>query len=569
MNKAVFLSFFSISILIALTRCNSHDESISNADRELLDSLRNICLVNRPSSMLKDKAFDLRKEAERQNDNLYLAHAYQEYQFYYIMSPLVENVGDSIHFYTEKAKYYYAKSNDQEEILRIDMRFIRWKLIFESYIFFVDIFDLITQSEQFPASDISPRVYSILGWAYMGSSSFTEAHNSFLKELEAIKELDPLKNKTYNISDLCIVVFNELTHAASSMDNYSLAISYCDSMQHYMDKRKMEIDYSALQATLDLNRLELYTLNGETEKAALIAEEILPEIPNLEPLQQSSAYMAFAFYYSYKGDYDKALEIVELYESLYLEDQTLSSSDLYKKRKTVILAAKNRFEEAYNLRSELFSDRKLVSRSNSTRQLSEMYTLYNVNKFERISIENKTKATDSKILAVVLFLVSVSFIVIIVVVKKNVDKLKKKNRQIFIQIQSLDKYRSLLNNLKQGETENKSSEENTLFAKIEQYMQSTHCYTDANITREDLALHIGTNRQYLGQAIQEGIGMTFNEYINHYRLESARIQLIQNVDLSIENIYMSVGFVHKSTFYRLFKEKYNLTPKEVRDFAIR
>lgn len=59
------------------------------------------------------------------------------------------------------------------------------------------------------------------------------------------------------------------------------------------------------------------------------------------------------------------------------------------------------------------------------------------------------------------------------------------------------------------------------------------------------------------------------EYINDYRLNYSRQLLSHSAELSIDDIYMKVGFNNKSTFYRLFKQKYELTPKEFQNIAIK
>lgn len=57
------------------------------------------------------------------------------------------------------------------------------------------------------------------------------------------------------------------------------------------------------------------------------------------------------------------------------------------------------------------------------------------------------------------------------------------------------------------------------------------------------------------------------EYIAEMRLEYARRLLCYSIDLPIDEVYMTSGFNSKSTFYRLFRQKYDLTPKEMREIA--
>ncbi|EKY23488.1 helix-turn-helix domain-containing protein [Clostridium celatum] len=59
------------------------------------------------------------------------------------------------------------------------------------------------------------------------------------------------------------------------------------------------------------------------------------------------------------------------------------------------------------------------------------------------------------------------------------------------------------------------------------------------------------------------IGMTCIQYINNYRLEKASL-LLNSTSKPIMDISLEVGFDNLSYFNKLFKNKYNLTPKEFR-----
>ena len=59
------------------------------------------------------------------------------------------------------------------------------------------------------------------------------------------------------------------------------------------------------------------------------------------------------------------------------------------------------------------------------------------------------------------------------------------------------------------------------------------------------------------------MGVTCIQYINNYRLEQASL-LLTSTDNSIMDISLEVGFDNLSYFNKLFKKKYNITPKEFR-----
>ncbi|NRT12085.1 AraC family transcriptional regulator [Flavobacterium sp. 14A] len=65
--------------------------------------------------------------------------------------------------------------------------------------------------------------------------------------------------------------------------------------------------------------------------------------------------------------------------------------------------------------------------------------------------------------------------------------------------------------------------------------------------------------------LQEGFKLihnhTVNDFITMMRIEKAE-KLIRNTDLNISEIVYSIGFTSRSYFSKIFKEKYNCTPKE-------
>ncbi len=84
-----------------------------------------------------------------------------------------------------------------------------------------------------------------------------------------------------------------------------------------------------------------------------------------------------------------------------------------------------------------------------------------------------------------------------------------------------------------------------------------------SISITSLAKLINFSEYHFMKFFKKHIGMTAIEYINNYRLEIAANKLT-STNNSIMEISMDVGFSSVSYFNKLFKIKYNLTPKEFR-----
>lgn len=101
-----------------------------------------------------------------------------------------------------------------------------------------------------------------------------------------------------------------------------------------------------------------------------------------------------------------------------------------------------------------------------------------------------------------------------------------------------------------------------LFYLIENYLEETPVYTDSRYTIENLAAYFGENDTMISAAIKSGGYSGFREYINHWRLEYFRHQVLQNPQRSVKELMNISGFTSRSTFYRLYSEKYSETPTE-------
>lgn len=92
-------------------------------------------------------------------------------------------------------------------------------------------------------------------------------------------------------------------------------------------------------------------------------------------------------------------------------------------------------------------------------------------------------------------------------------------------------------------------------------------YIHQNLNRslcvKELATLCNFNESYFMKFFRKYCGMTSIEYINTQRLELCATYLKES-DLSIMDIALEVGFNNISYFNKLFKAKYNMTPKKYR-----
>lgn len=99
--------------------------------------------------------------------------------------------------------------------------------------------------------------------------------------------------------------------------------------------------------------------------------------------------------------------------------------------------------------------------------------------------------------------------------------------------------------------------------KIKLVLNYIHNNYTKDISVESLARICDFSEYHFMRFFKKHIGLTCIQYINNFRLEKASHMLIFTKN-TIMDISLEVGFDNLSYFNKLFKRKYNLTPKEFR-----
>lgn len=108
-----------------------------------------------------------------------------------------------------------------------------------------------------------------------------------------------------------------------------------------------------------------------------------------------------------------------------------------------------------------------------------------------------------------------------------------------------------------------ASEKNQLrqvnFRDLQEYLFAN--YKDVSI--KDLQKKFHYEKDYFNRLIFEKTGHTYTEYLQEIRLSEAA-RLIKETDISISTIASEVGYDNLGFFYKIFKNRYGLTPRHYR-----
>lgn len=99
-----------------------------------------------------------------------------------------------------------------------------------------------------------------------------------------------------------------------------------------------------------------------------------------------------------------------------------------------------------------------------------------------------------------------------------------------------------------------------LFESVTEYMEEH--FTD--ITIQDLVEKFHFQEDYFNRLIKSKTGQTYSAYLQDLRLAKAKHLLITS-RLSIDAVAESVGYKNKGYFYKIFVNKYGMTPAKLRE----
>ena len=105
----------------------------------------------------------------------------------------------------------------------------------------------------------------------------------------------------------------------------------------------------------------------------------------------------------------------------------------------------------------------------------------------------------------------------------------------------------------------KLAEEAALANMVQKRVTEEKWYLEPQLSIRDLAARIGTNESYISRALNQGLGKSFNRFINALRVSHAQA-LIQQGELSMLTIAYESGFNSKATFNRVFRDINGQTP---------
>lgn len=547
-----------ITLVILCTSCNKNKEK----DIQRLEELKQAYLWNNATENGYEYIYKLKDEALKLKNDRYTGTAYYYLSNYY---SLELSKRDSVPFALEEAKKYYQRAGYKQGEILAESTLAHFLIEEGSYeLALKNIYSLLNEVHGADDYYQLANVYAVLGKAYLYLGKSNEALGAFDKASEAYQKVDSLQDisREYNFH----LLMQSL--AANHAKKNDLALSYVYSFKDGLDGLKLSepsrknLNYIA-DATIADYLLDMDSVK-ECDPVIKRVFAYIQEVGNLNSSQANGINLVLSKYYLKKGDYERASQYMD---SVVFDQQAKLDYITAQELKANILFAKGDYENAFLVKNDLIQFSDSIKSGSTSRQLSRFEDRLQIEMLEK---ENELNAKYTRIVVISLSVICILLLLLLYIKVRNTKKLKKKNELIFSQFRNLDKYTDRIKeeSILLPEELPINESERVLFEKLNTHLYTTEAFRNIDISRESLALDLGTNRQYLTQTIQDNTGMTFMEYITEMRLEYARRLLCYNTNLPIDEVYMASGYNSKSTFYRLFKQKYDLTPKEMRELAV-
>lgn len=102
--------------------------------------------------------------------------------------------------------------------------------------------------------------------------------------------------------------------------------------------------------------------------------------------------------------------------------------------------------------------------------------------------------------------------------------------------------------------------------RIEQICDYVEHNYQQEITLQEAADELGLNKEYFCRFFKQNTGNSFIQYVNQVRINHIYQDLL-HTDEGVQEIMERHGFYNQKLFYRMFKERYDCTPREARNMA--
>lgn len=288
------------------------------------------------------------------------------------------------------------------------------------------------------------------------------------------------------------------------------------------------------------------------------------------------------------GKYDEAEKAMPDMAS-FGNDTINNKFQVYLNNMAEIAIGTGQYQNAVNYKDRFIVIKDSLYARDKQNAALELATIYETSQKNEQIKDQKARIDRQRIILIAVLGILLLTGIMLYLIVKNLRSTKRKNRSLASQINSqlayreelkkankeIEQLKNQLEELIQAEQPESVAEEATdsktaslnkkLFNELDRLLDEEKLYLDPDINRDQLIKQLHISKNVFSQLIQTYSGTNFKGYINSKRLDYSITQLKDNHNHTIEAIAMDSGFNNVRSFYRLFRDKYGMTPSEYRD----
>lgn len=393
-------------------------------------------------------------------------------------------------------------------------------------------------------------------YSFIGTTGFMPYEEAWGKTIEYTNQALALKDKSSGV------------HFQLSNMAFFIECNYDKSLQEM--KKAVEINPSNAEAQQFISFL--YIIAGDRKNA----QQHLDNALSINPLSEETHF--FRAYYHYMiDDYTKSLEMLN--NCLSANPKNIPAHSI----KTLCLLVLGRYDEVISYFDTIPAD--VVIEGEKTGSLAMAYYLKKDTVNAKLYLE-KILAQSKEVNG----FTADSYLFLLYAVSEEADKafewvdkaLENRSSLLLLRYSDplayalkddarYDEYMKVIyhTEAKEEVTEQKNAllDAATITAytdKLLAHIEGTKPYLNPDLSLRSLASELDIHPNHLSWLLNNSMGKNFNEFINHYRIETFKsiAKAPDNEHLTIEGLAYESGFNSKTVFNTYFKKETGLTPKQ-------
>lgn len=390
-----------------------------------------------------------------------------------------------------------------------------------------------------------------MGMAMYAMANVYSFQRRYAEAEECAREAIDILKGDEGYLDILPSIYNRLIGSAVGQGHYKEAMEVAKESEDVIRRYEEASGLAKPGAWYNLwvSYLDIYRQTGDAESVLLYADKIDSITGGRIKSYKERGHALYI-----KGRYAEAVEMLDM----AIETNPRGQEAEALKLSSLVRLGKG--EEADALFRRIIIKQDSIRNMEYNGQLDALRTRYEVDKHIAEKERQRLIAFWAITGCLLLALLAVIFIV-------YSRKLRKKNLSLYRQINEERRLEKEAEEAQARIPQEQLTRERKLYLELQSLMHSEKPFTDPDIDRNGLAGMLGTNRQYLADAVKQETGLTLSAYIGALRLKYALELLDGNPGLTLEAVAVDSGHGSYSSFFRAFTQKYGMTPSEYRRFS--